>query len=57
MSFLMVLYRIYQALIAVPLLLVVTIIAAVLTAFGSMLGFSRTMGYWPGCIWARISAG
>ena len=54
MSFLMVLYRIYQALIAVPLLLVVTIIAAVLTAFGSMLGFSRTMGYWPGCIWARI---
>ena len=32
MSFLMVLYRIYQALIAVPLLLVVTIIAAVLLA-------------------------
>lgn len=54
MSFLMVLYRIYQALIAAPLLLVATIIAAVLTAFGSMLGFSRTMGYWPGCIWARI---
>ena len=57
MSFLMVLYRIYQALIAVPLLLVVTIIAAVLTAFGSMLGFSRTMAIGPVASGLAFSAG
>ena len=50
----MLLYRIYQFFIAIPLLLVATVVAAVLTALGSMLGFSRTMGYWPGHIWARI---
>ncbi|MDE6173377.1 MAG: 1-acyl-sn-glycerol-3-phosphate acyltransferase, partial [Bacteroides sp.] len=35
-------------------LLVVTIVAALSTILGSMLGFSRSMGYWPGHIWARI---
>ncbi len=47
-------YRIYQFCIAIPLLLVATIIAALATIIGSMLGFSRSMGYWPGHIWARI---
>lgn len=37
-----------------PLLLVATILAATATIVGSMLGFSRSMGYWPGHIWARI---
>lgn len=48
------LYRIYQFFIAIPLLLVATILAALATIIGSMLGFSRSMGYWPGRIWARI---
>lgn len=50
----MFLYRIYQFLIALPLLLVVTVLAALATMAGSMLGFSRSMGYWPGHVWARI---
>ena len=49
-----VLYRIYQIFIAVPILLVVTILAALATIIGSVLGFGRSMGYWPGRIWARI---
>lgn len=49
-----IIYRIYQLFIALPLLLAATVVAALLTIVGSMLGFSRTMGYWPGCIWARI---
>ncbi len=49
-----ILYRIYQFLIAIPVLLVVTIVAALATIIGSSIGFSRTMGYWPGHVWARI---
>ena len=50
----MFLYRIYQIFIAIPLLIVVTFIAALLTILGSAAGLSRSMGYWPGHIWARI---
>lgn len=50
----LVLYRIYQIFIMIPLLLLVTIVAAIVTIVASMLGASRTMGYWPGHIWARI---
>ena len=49
-----ILYRIYQILIALPILLIVTILAALATILGSMLGFSHCMGYWPGHIWAKI---
>lgn len=48
-----ILYRIYQFLIALPILLVITVIASFVTIVGSMLGFSRTMGYWPGHLWAK----
>ena len=50
----MFLYRLYQLFIAIPLLLVLTVLAALMTAIGSMMGFSRTMGYWPGRIWSRV---
>lgn len=50
----LVLYRIYQICIAVPVLLVVTVLSALATIIGSALGFGRNMGYWPGHIWARI---
>lgn len=50
----LVLYRIYQICIAVPVLLVVTVLSALATIMGSALGFGRNMGYWPGHIWARI---
>lgn len=44
----------YQILIMIPLLLVVTVLASVATIVGSMLGGGRFWGYWPGHIWARI---
>lgn len=50
----LVLYRIYQICIAVPVLLVVTVLSALATIMGSALGFGRNMGYWPGHIWARV---
>lgn len=49
-----IIYRIYQFIIALPLLLVATVLAALATIIGSMLGFSRSMGYWPGHIWAWL---
>ncbi len=48
-----ILYRIYQIFIMIPLLLVLTLLAALATIIGSMLGFQRTMGYIPGHLWAR----
>ena len=48
------LYRIYQVLIALPLLVVATTVLALVTILGSALGMSRFFGYWPGHIWARI---
>lgn len=50
----MVFYRIYQFLVAMPLLAAATLIAAVTTILGSALGAGRVFGYWPGKIWARI---
>ena len=47
-------YRIYQFIIAIPLLAVVTILAATITIAGSALGMGRVFGYWPGKIWARV---
>ncbi len=47
-------YYIYFFLIACPLLVVATTLAALTTIIGSALGMPRSMGYWPGHIWARI---
>ena len=50
----MIFYRIYQFCIAMPLLLVATVVAALITIIGSALGMGRFFGYWPGHVWARI---
>lgn len=62
----LVLYYIYFFLVAAPILLTVTIVAALLTISGSAvgdvlliltgsdLGAARFFGYWPGAIWGRI---
>ena len=47
------LYRIYQLCIALPLGLLATVIAAVVTIVGCSLGGSRFWGYYPGRLWAR----
>lgn len=50
----MILFRIYQFVIVIPILLVVTILAATITILGSILGGSRAFGYYPGHFWAKI---
>ena len=48
------LYRIYQLCVLVPVALVVTVVAAVLTILASILGGSRFWGYQIPRIWAKI---
>lgn len=50
----MLFYRIYQIFIMLPLLIVATIIASLLTLFGTLLFGGRWWGYWPAHIWAKI---
>ena len=50
----LVLYRVYQIFVMIPVLLVATIVAATLTILGSLVGAQREMGYWPGHLWARL---
>lgn len=48
------LYRTYQLLIALPILLTFTLIFSLITIIGCTLGFAHTWGYWPFHILARI---
>lgn len=50
----LILYRVYQVLIMLPLLLVLTVLAATLTIVGCFFGLSRGFGYWPAKIWAML---
>ncbi len=49
-----ILYRIYQICIALPILLVLTILTALTTIIGSFIGGSHFWGYYPGKIWSRL---
>lgn len=44
----------YQWLIFLPGLFIVSVIASVITIVGCLLGNGRFWGYWPGVIWAKI---
>ena len=44
----------YQWLIVMPIMVVVTIIAALVTIIGCFLGDHRVWGYYPGLIWSRL---
>ena len=48
------LYRVYQLLVFLPLGLVATILAALLTIIFTFLGMSRSMGYLIPHIWAKV---
>ncbi len=48
------LFRIYQWAIAAPILLIITILTAIITIFGSYLGKSSFWGYWPAHFWSKI---
>lgn len=47
-------YLIYQICIALPVILAATIMTAVTTIIGGILGNSDFWGYYPGMIWSRI---
>ena len=48
------LYYIYQICIALPILLVLTILTAIVTIVGSLLGGAHFWGYYPGKIWSQL---
>lgn len=48
------LYRIYQLLVMAPVLLVSTVVTALITIAGAMIGAGRWSGYWPQHVWARL---
>jgi len=49
------LYLFYEYLIAFPILVVITILAALTTVAGCALGPVNFWGYWPAHIWARLT--
>lgn len=48
------LYRVYQIVIMLPVLLVATILTALLTLIGCSLGGGAWWGYWPAHIWSKL---
>ena len=48
------LYILYQIFIALPILLVLTILTALVTIVGSWIGDPHVWGYYPGKIWSRL---
>ena len=48
------LYRIYQTLVAVPIGIVITILTALVTIIGCLLGGGHFFGYYPGRAWAWL---
>lgn len=49
-----ILYAIYQVCFALPLLLVITLLTALTTIVGSLLGGAHIWGYYPGKIWSQL---
>ena len=49
-----ILYNIYQICFALPVLLVLTILTALVTIIGSLIGGAHIWGYYPGKIWSQL---
>ena len=50
----MILYRLYQLLIALPLLLLATVLTAITMIIGCTIGNARIWGYYPAMVWSRL---
>lgn len=50
-----ILYFIYQIVIALPIFLVLTILTALVTTIGSLIGSAHFWGYYPGKIWSQLT--
>ena len=49
-----ILYRLYQILIALPIIILTTALTAIVTIIGCTLGKARTWGYYPAMVWSRL---
>lgn len=49
-----ILYIIYVLIVAIPILLIATLLTAIITIVGSIIGDSRFWGYIPGKYWAKL---
>ena len=50
-----ILYRIYQLCIVLPIFLVLTLLTALTTIIGSLIGGAHVWGYYPGKIWSQLT--
>ena len=50
----MILYRIYQFIFMLPMVLVLTILTSLVTIIGCVLGGGRIFSYYPAKIWAKL---
>lgn len=50
-----ILYRIYQLCIVLPIFLVLTLLTALTTIVGSLIGGAHVWGYYPGKIWSQLT--
>jgi len=48
------LYRIYQLVVGVPVIIITTIITAIEIGIGTAIGNGHFWGYYPGRWWARV---
>ena len=48
------LYRLYQLLIALPIIIITTTLTAIVTIIGCTFGKARTWGYYPAMVWSRL---
>ncbi|MBQ5936696.1 MAG: 1-acyl-sn-glycerol-3-phosphate acyltransferase [Bacteroidaceae bacterium] len=49
-----ILYRLYQLLIALPIIILTTALTAIVTIIGCTFGKARTWGYYPAMVWSRL---
>ena len=50
-----ILFKLYFVVIALPVFIVATVLTAITTSVGCLLGGSRIFSYYPGMIWSRIA--
>ncbi len=50
----MIIYKLYQTVIALPIILVATLLTALVTSVGSLLGDAHFWGYYPGKCWSWL---
>ena len=51
---LLLLYRVYQIVVMIPSIVVLTVLTGIVTIIGSLAVGGRFWGYWPPHIWAKI---